>query len=580
MKYDIFISCKSEDYHDAELIYHYLTDSGLRVFLASIELRAKGRDVYGEIIDVALESADHMIIFASKADYVTTTYVNSEWRTFVEEKRAGRKNGNIITILKGVKVAELPIALRSFQSFTFDEYKSSLSYLRVEGGEPKPESESGSEPKPKPTQRYLWLAFAAIVVVVSTLTLPKLLNNNESNIDDSLIVHDAAVESVEQAGMEEFNPPTASTVASTSEQESVEQTGNLEYAIHEKIEVGHKTEVERKTEPKRISNNAIATKPKSEQTNITHAQAVAEPKSEQTNIAREQAATEPKSEQESIAREQATTEPKSEQTNIAREQATTEPKSEQTNIAREQAVAEPKSAQPRKIADNEIWYTSQNGEVIQPHKTDAFNVKIVSNTYNDGKGVITFAAKLTTIKASAFYNCDGLTDITMPNSITSIGESAFLGCNGLTSIAIPNSVTSIGERAFFGCYNLAKVTNGNGITSIGDYAFNHCNRLTSITIPEGTTAIGAFAFHYCSKLTSITIPESVTDIKKSAFNNCSSLTRVYCKAAIPPILDSGSLVFDRNSDNRKIYVPRASIKEYKRADGWRDYASDIVGHDF
>ena len=550
MKYDIFISCKSEDYHDAELIYHYLTDSGLRVFLASIELRAKGRDVYGEIIDVALESADHMIIFASKADYVTTTYVNSEWRTFVEEKRAGRKNGNIITILKGVKVAELPIALRSFQSFTFDEYKSSLSYLRVEGGEPKPEKESGSEPKPKPkpTQRYLWLAFAAIVVVVSTLTLLKLPNNNESNIDDSLIVHDTTVESVEQAGMEEFNPPTASTVASTSEQESVEQTGNLEYAIHEKIEVGSKTEVERKTEPKRISNNAIATKPKSEQTNITHAQAVAEPKSEQESIARKQAAT--------------------------------EPKSEQTNIAREQAVAEPKSAQPRKIADNEIWYTSQNGEVIQPHKTDAFNVKIVSNTYNDGKGVITFAAKLTTIKASAFYNCDGLTDITMPNSITSIGESAFLGCNGLTSIAIPNSVTSIGERAFFGCYNLAKVTNGNGITSIGDYAFNHCNHLTSITIPEGVMTIGAFAFNYCSRLTSITIPDSVTDIKKSAFNNCSSLTRVYCKAAIPPILDSGSLVFDRNSDNRKIYVPRASIKEYKRADGWRDYASDIVGHDF
>lgn len=566
MKYDIFISCKSEDYHDAELIYHYLTDSGLRVFLASIELRAKGRDVYGEIIDVALESADHMIIFASKADYVTTTYVNSEWRTFVEEKRAGRKNGNIITILKGVKVAELPIALRSFQSFTFDEYKSSLSYLRVEGGEPKPESESESEPKPKPkpTHRYLWLAFAAIVVVVSTLTLLKLLNNNESNIDDSLVAHDAAVESVEQAGMEEFNPPTAPTVASTSEQESVEQTGNLEYAIHEKIEVGHKAEVERKTEPKRISNNAIATKPKSEQTNITHAQAVAEPKSEQTNIAHAQAATEPKSVQESIASEQ----------------AASEPKSEQESIAREQAATEPKSAQPRKIADNEIWYTSQNGEVIQPHKTDAFNVKIVSNTYNDGKGVITFAAKLTTIKASAFYNCDGLTDITMPNSITSIGESAFSGCNNLTSIAIPNSVTSIGERAFFGCNNLAKVTNGNGITSIGDYAFNHCNHLTSITIPDGVMTIGAFAFHYCSKLTSITIPESVTDIKKSAFNNCSSLTRVYCKAAIPPILDSGSLVFDRNSDNRKIYVPRASIKEYKRADGWRDYASDIVGHDF
>ena len=129
MKYDVFISCKSEDYHLALPIHHFLTDQGLNVFLADVELRKKGRDVYGEIIDAALESADHLIVFTSKASYVDTTYVKSEWRTFVEEKRSGRKIGNIITILKGVAIADLPIALRSVQSFAYADYQLSIDYL-------------------------------------------------------------------------------------------------------------------------------------------------------------------------------------------------------------------------------------------------------------------------------------------------------------------------------------------------------------------------------------------------------------------------------------------------------------------
>ena len=91
MKYDVFISYKSEDYHLALPIHHFLTDQGLNVFLADVELRKKGRDVYGEIIDAALESADHLIVFTSKASYVNTTYVKSEWRTFVERNARDAK---------------------------------------------------------------------------------------------------------------------------------------------------------------------------------------------------------------------------------------------------------------------------------------------------------------------------------------------------------------------------------------------------------------------------------------------------------------------------------------------------------
>lgn len=164
IKYDVFISCKSEDYPEAIAIHKYLVEQGLRVFLADVELRKKGRDVYGEIIDGALESADHMIVFTSKAAYVNSTYVKSEWRTFVEEKRSGRKKGNIVTILKGVQVADLPIALRSVQYFLYKDYESVIDYLPVLS---KQKSTSTPTPTPKKTYpNYLWaLALMPLVLI-------------------------------------------------------------------------------------------------------------------------------------------------------------------------------------------------------------------------------------------------------------------------------------------------------------------------------------------------------------------------------------------------------------------------------
>lgn len=160
MNYDVFISCKSEDYPLAKPIYDYLVECGLVVFLASVELRKSGVAVFGKVIDAALESAEHMIVFTSKAEYVTTTYVEDEWRTFDNEIRSGRKSGNIITVLKGVSVANLPIGLRKYQSFDYNDHRDLISYLPVkrEGvippqptPTPTPQPEPKPQPKPQPT---------------------------------------------------------------------------------------------------------------------------------------------------------------------------------------------------------------------------------------------------------------------------------------------------------------------------------------------------------------------------------------------------------------------------------------------
>ena len=231
--------------------------------------------------------------------------------------------------------------------------------------------------------------------------------------------------------------------------------------------------------------------------------------------------------------------------------------------------------------NNQIWYKSTYSDVLLPNAEAEFGAKILSNTYENGKGVITFGDEVTYIGAKAFYECEGLKQIAIPNSVTEIKYRAFRNCSSLTSITIPNSVTGIQSETFRNCSSLTSVTIPNSVKSIGDYAFLGCSSLTNVTIPNSVKSIGGAAFYGCSSLTSITIPNSVTWIGTNAFRNCSSLTSVNCISTTPPSVDDYFNrymdwdAFDDNAPNRKIYVPAGTRAEYIYAAGWREYADAI-----
>ena len=199
------------------------------------------------------------------------------------------------------------------------------------------------------------------------------------------------------------------------------------------------------------------------------------------------------------------------------------------------------------IPNNEIWYTSADGNIVEPYSGEAsqdnfavFGANIVSNTFDAEKEcwVIKFDGDVTSVGSFAFYECSSIVNMTIPESVTSIGYAAFYNCSSLTSITIPDGVTTIGGWAFGYCSSITSVTIPDSVTSIGYAAFYNCSSLTSITIPDSVTAIGGYAFNGCSSLISITIPDNVTTIEGYAFFECSSLTSVTIPDSLTSIGDS------------------------------------------
>jgi hypothetical protein len=132
MKYDVFISSKSEDYGLAEQVYDFLTENGLDVFLACRELDRLGKSEYSKAIDHAIESTTHMIVVATTIDHINSKFVEYEWRTFSDDLKSGYRTGNLINILShDIELRKLPASLRHQQSFWLDTYKQHLlSYLK------------------------------------------------------------------------------------------------------------------------------------------------------------------------------------------------------------------------------------------------------------------------------------------------------------------------------------------------------------------------------------------------------------------------------------------------------------------
>lgn len=235
---------------------------------------------------------------------------------------------------------------------------------------------------------------------------------------------------------------------------------------------------------------------------------------------------------------------------------------------------------------DELWYTSTDGQIIEPTDATGLNATIVSNTYENGRGVIKFNGPLTNIGYDAFYNNTKLQSVVMSDAVTSLGGyafgycyylesvrlsgqlqnisyNAFAYCEDLSGINIPESVQMIGSNAFYGCRVLSSVYLPESVSEVGTAAFGYCSALrgfygkfasedhrmlvvngelnsfapsglSAYSIPEGIVSIGNSALRECSGLARITLPQSLEVIKSWAFGYCRALRSIQ----IPPAVSS------------------------------------------
>ncbi|MBQ9860207.1 MAG: leucine-rich repeat protein, partial [Clostridia bacterium] len=176
-------------------------------------------------------------------------------------------------------------------------------------------------------------------------------------------------------------------------------------------------------------------------------------------------------------------------------------------------------------------------------------------TYNKDKTKIIFCNKnkagsydmpdtVVEITASAFEDCDYLTEVIVSSGVTEIVYHSFASCNSLADVKLPNGLVSIGEGAFRDTPALEEIELPDTLERVENLAFKD-GGLTALTLPDSLKYVGTAAFRDTSILTldlgegveliegyafadtpvsAVVLPNSLTALGEYAFNNCQNLT--------------------------------------------------------
>ena len=171
-----------------------------------------------------------------------------------------------------------------------------------------------------------------------------------------------------------------------------------------------------------------------------------------------------------------------------------------------------------KVPNNEIWYTTTDGNIVEPYALPTDN-NLLSNTYENGIGKMTFENDITVLADAIFSQQTTLVSVKLPNTLTKINASTFNNCSKLESVNIPNSVTEIGNYAFHNLYELESIEIPEGVKKIGSNSFRS-DIFESITLPSTISSIGNYAFSDMVNLYNITSLNPIAPtIQQFTFSN-------------------------------------------------------------
>ncbi len=190
---------------------------------------------------------------------------------------------------------------------------------------------------------------------------------------------------------------------------------------------------------------------------------------------------------------------------------------------------------------------------------------------------IVIPATVKTIGASAFANCNSLTEITLPfvgekadaeentnfayifgseipaslkkvtvTNADGIAPEAFKNCKNIETVILPESLTSIGASAFAGCEKLASLklpfvgekADGTGDTTL-TFLFGGDSSKVPVTLKKielfKCQSIGRNAFKGCKTVETVVLPEELKSIGAFAFDGCAALVGIEIPTGVTTI---------------------------------------------
>ena len=118
----------------------------------------------------------------------------------------------------------------------------------------------------------------------------------------------------------------------------------------------------------------------------------------------------------------------------------------------------------------------------------------------------------------------------------------------------------VGFYMFYNCRSLTSLKLPKTVKKIEQYAMQYCKSLQKCTLPENLSEINDKAFAN-TNLSEVTFPASLTSIKSKVFYECSNLKTL--RFTSPSVPTFGQDIFEDCSKLEKIYVPKASLNDYK-----------------
>ena len=205
--------------------------------------------------------------------------------------------------------------------------------------------------------------------------------------------------------------------------------------------------------------------------------------------------------------------------------------------------------------DNEIWYTTFDSKPLTEVAGQA-GCSLVSNTYENGVGVLRYSGPLTSFDriSENLDDLERLTGILVPDCVEYIGDRVIWDSEKIQEFRVPASLK--GAKAFtcrkptalerfyghhvsedgrcividgviyaFAPAGLTSYEVPSGVVRISSNSFSLTKELKSVVLPSGLTTLEQDCFAF-SGLESVYIPASVQSIDLYAFNQCRKLKQL------------------------------------------------------